>query len=58
MEEEAETLVNCLDGHSRSKMRWHLFLMYQHGLIRDADLQEFSADLQEQVITSSQILDT
>ena len=47
MEEEAKTLVDCLDGHSRSKMQWYLFLMYQHGLIRDPDLEEFSEDLRE-----------
>lgn len=53
MEEEAQTLVNCLDGHSRSKMQWYLFMMYQYELIRDADLEEFSENLRKQVIASS-----
>ncbi len=47
MKEEAKILVDCLDGHSRSKMEWYLFLMHRHGLIQDADLKEFSEPLRE-----------
>jgi hypothetical protein len=47
MKEEARILVDCLDGHSRSKMRWTLLLMHRHGLIEDPDLEEFSSELRE-----------
>jgi hypothetical protein len=40
-------LVDCLDGHSRSKMQGYLFLMYRHGLTGDDDLEEFSEALRE-----------
>jgi hypothetical protein len=54
MKKEAKILVDCLDGHSRSKMRWSLLLMYGHGLIQDSDLGEFSESLKEQILTISQ----
>jgi hypothetical protein len=41
MQEEAEILTTCLDGHSRSKMRGCLILMYRHGLVVDKDLEQF-----------------
>ncbi|MEW6667922.1 MAG: hypothetical protein AB1512_22150 [Thermodesulfobacteriota bacterium] len=47
MKKEAKTLVDCLDGHSRSKMEWYLRLMHRHGLIHDSDLQEFSEALRD-----------
>ena len=50
MEEEARILVDCLDGHSRSKMSWYLLLMYRHGLIGEEDLEEFSAEVREGVL--------
>jgi len=53
MEKEARILVDCLDGHSRSKMHWYLFLMHRHGLIQDTDLEEFSEELREQLLTAS-----
>jgi hypothetical protein len=53
MEKEAKILVDCLDGHSRSEMRWYLLLMHRHGLIEDADLEEFSGELREQILESS-----
>lgn len=53
METEAKILARCLDGHSRSSMHWYLCLMYGHGLIQDADLEEFSQELREQILTSS-----
>jgi len=53
MEKEAKILAHCLDGHSRSSMHWYLCLMYGHGLIQDADLEEFSQELREQILTSS-----
>jgi hypothetical protein len=57
MKEEAKVLVDCLDGHSRSKMEWHLLLMHRRGLIQDSDLTEFSGVLQEQILSSSRALD-
>ena len=53
MEKEARILVDCLDGHSRSKMHWYLYLMHRHGLIQDADLEEFSEELREQLLAAS-----
>ncbi|MFQ5637596.1 MAG: hypothetical protein ACE5IR_06325 [bacterium] len=53
MKEEAKILIDCLDGHSRSKMNWYLFLMYSHGLIQDADLEEFSQELRKHILASS-----
>ena len=56
MKEEAKVLVDCLDGHSRSKMQRYLLLMHLHGLIQDSDLNEFSEALREQILTSSRAL--
>lgn len=56
MDEEARTLVDCLDGHSRSKMLYYHFLMYGRGLIRKEDLQEFSAGLRERILAWSRDL--
>jgi hypothetical protein len=56
IKEEARILVNCLDGHSRSKMHGYVLLMHRHGLIRDDDLGEFSEALREQILTSSRHL--
>lgn len=53
MKEEAKVLVDCLDGHSRSKMQWYLVLMHRRGLIQDSDLDEFSAMLRQLILTSS-----
>jgi len=53
MEKEARILVDSLDDHSRSKMRWSLILMHGHGLIEDADLQEFSDELREIILAAS-----
>lgn len=49
MDKEARILGDCLDGHSRSSMHRYLSLMYHYGLINDADLEGFSAGLQETV---------
>jgi hypothetical protein len=53
MGEEARVLVDCLDGHSRSKMRWSLILMHRHGLIEDAGWHEFSEELRKLILASS-----
>ncbi|MCA9072612.1 MAG: hypothetical protein KDA84_27000 [Planctomycetaceae bacterium] len=50
MEEEAKILTTCLDGHSRSKMAMFLVSMYNHKLIEDHDLDEFSDDLREWIL--------
>lgn len=56
MKKEGRILVECLDGHSRSKMQWYLFLMHRHGLIRDDDLEEFSEDLRDHILAASRNL--
>lgn len=53
MDEEAQILRDSLDGHSRSSMTMHLFLMYRHGLVEDADLKEFSEGLRDHILTLS-----
>ena len=50
MDEQARILVNCLKGHSRSKMFEYFLLMYRYGFIEDADLEEFSETLQELIL--------
>ncbi len=55
MDEEARILVDCLDGHSRSKMDWYLLLMYRYGLINNDDLKEFSKELRENLSKESEI---
>jgi hypothetical protein len=57
MKEDSKILIDCLDGHSRSKMDWYLFLMHRHGLIQDADLIEFSETLREELLTRSKAFD-
>lgn len=57
MKEEKHTLVECFDPHSRSRMLISLFLMHRHGIIDDADLNEFSTELQEWIRTSISSLD-
>jgi hypothetical protein len=56
MKEEAKVLIDCLDGHSRSKMQWYLLLILHHGLLQDSDLKEFNEELREQILTSSRKL--
>ncbi|HEY7745807.1 MAG TPA: hypothetical protein VIA07_05670 [Desulfuromonadales bacterium] len=43
-------LVDCLDGHSRSKMEMHLCLMYRHKMIGAVDLEEFSGGIKERIL--------
>lgn len=50
MKKQAKILQKCLDQHSRSNAKWSMFLMLGHGLIEDADLDEFSEELREQVL--------
>lgn len=52
IDRDAKRLRDLLDGHSRSKMEWFLFLMYAQGFIGDADLDEFSEELRERIRTS------
>jgi hypothetical protein len=47
-------LVNCLDGHSRSKMEMHLCLMVRHNMIGGEDLEEFSGKLKERILRVSE----
>jgi hypothetical protein len=53
MDKEAHLLKDCLDGHSRSKKFYYLFLMYQRGLVCDSDLDEFSTELKERILRSA-----
>jgi hypothetical protein len=55
MDKETRILVNCLDGHSRSKMEWFLLLMYQHSLVNNDDLKEFSEELREKMAKVSEL---
>lgn len=50
MKAEARILVDCLDGHSRSKMEMYLCLMYRHKMIGGEDLEEFSGELRERIL--------
>lgn len=50
MKEKARILVQCLDGHSRSRMVMYLGLMCGHGLVFESDLKEFSEELQRMVL--------
>ena len=45
-DEQARVLVNCFDGHSRSKMDEFLMLMIRHKVVKRTDLSEFSEELQ------------
>jgi hypothetical protein len=53
LEEEARKIAralrDCLDGHSRSKMRYFMHLMRYAGILKREDLTEFSEQLQEQI---------
>jgi hypothetical protein len=49
MDDEAEALHFCFDGHARSKLTLFLVRMLVEGMIRDDDLGAFSEPLQEQV---------
>ncbi len=33
MEKERKILHDCLDGHSRSRMKWSMYLMYRHKML-------------------------
>ena len=49
IDQEAQILIDCFDGHSRSKLRWILLLMHRHGVIDSADLTEFSEALRQEM---------
>jgi predicted protein tyrosine phosphatase len=49
MEQEARVLRHCLDGHSRSSMWSFLVAMASNGMIREADLADFSEELRAQM---------
>ena len=44
-----KVLRNCLDDSSKSNISWHMALMKRHGMIDQKDIEEFSAELQEQL---------
>jgi hypothetical protein len=46
----ARILVDCLDGHSRSKMEMYLCLMYRHKMIGADDLEEFSGEMKVRIL--------
>ncbi len=50
MKSVARILINCLDGHSRSKMEMHLLLMYRHQMIGEEDLEDFSGELKDRIL--------
>jgi hypothetical protein len=47
--EIAKILRECLDGHSRSKMRLFMMVMLRHGMMTDDDLNKFSEELRERL---------
>lgn len=49
IEKERKILEACMDGHSRSKMRWYMHLMYRYGMLNDSDLESFSEDLRNDI---------
>ena len=49
IEKERKILIDCLDGHSRSKMLLHMRLMYRYGMITEDDLNEFSEELRSKI---------
>lgn len=51
--EIAKVLLQCLDGHSRSKMRLFMILMVRHGMMAERDLEEFSEELRENVLRAA-----
>jgi hypothetical protein len=46
----AQILVDCLDGHTLSKMEMFLCLMYRHKMIGAEDLEEFSGGIKERIL--------
>lgn len=47
MGKEKKILIDCLDGHSRSKQFFYMALMCRYGMITRADLDGFSDQLKE-----------
>ena len=47
---EAKVLMDCLDGHSRSKMVMFLLLMLRHGIIEELDLSPFSEEVKGHIL--------
>jgi hypothetical protein len=56
VQKEARILRQCLDGHSRSRMFNYMLLMYRHKMLTDKDLEEYSEELQAQVLRATKIL--
>jgi len=52
IEGEAKILTDCLDPHSRSNMFLSLLLMIRYELIEESDLNEFSEELREQILST------
>jgi len=50
IEKERKILINCLDEHPRSKLIYHMILMYNCGMLKKEDLKDFSDELQKQII--------
>jgi hypothetical protein len=47
--EEKRILVDCLDGHRRSRMFEYMALMCRYGMLKEEDLKAFSKELQERM---------
>ena len=47
MGKERKILVDCLDGHSRSRMFMSMALMRRYGMLKKEQLKQFSDELQE-----------
>ena len=49
MEKEARVLRQCLNGHSRSKLRFFILAMMRAGMLGPENLKVFSDELQKSV---------
>lgn len=49
IEKERKILIDCLDGHSRSRLKWYMYLKYRHGMLSDSDLEHFTENLRNDI---------
>ncbi len=47
MEKTSKILRDCLDGHSRSSMRFYMQIMLGVGMLTREDLEDFSPELRD-----------
>lgn len=54
---EERILRRCLDGHRRSMMFDFMFSMFRYGMLDESDMEGFSPELREELLSSSRELD-